>query len=467
MTFSKIPLSIHKIAVLFPEFLGDYINLIPFLHRLGDLFPTAEVTLYISANMVDFAGRHPRVYRCLPFPDRVTAAAKKAFVRELRSEKYDMAYFTNPDLLWILVSAKIRYRIHEHSDFLFKLLCKGTPMTAFRNRFRQVPERHMQNLDYLFGNKLPVESYNFDAGISPDACDLVSDLPRYVVVNPDSHSCKRFDRNFFVQIITWLIAEGHTVVHVGLKDPHGLDQDFGENSQYRNLVGKTSMPQLMGVFRYAELFLGIDSGTAHLAAILDTPTLILYPPKGATPAVSCLLATKALPYQYSAFDSTCELACHHYPSCAFDTCTRDYNLDAVKLRIRETMRADLSPDDRWRVIYGASVPIVVIPKDSNGSVLASQMAVFSNLGLSVRVGASEMGTWSFSRMLQFMYRNNVRVIFWEGRTRVPLKWRILNRWMRFSDRLFCGMTAGVVADAAGVFFERCFAALIWPLRHQR
>ena len=459
MASLKNPATIAKIAVLFPEFLGDYINLIPFLHRLGDLFPAAEVTLYISPNMVEFAGNHPRVHRCFPFPNRGTVAERNSFVSALRAEKYDMAYFTNPDLLWVVVRAKIPLRIHEHSDFLFKLLCKGTPMSAFRNRFRQVPERHIHNLDYLFGDRLPVESYNFDAGISPDPCDLVSDLPRYVALNPDSHSCKRFDRNFFVQIITWLMANGHTVVHVGLKDPHGLDQDFGNNPQYRYLVGKTSLPQLMGIFRYADLFLGIDSGTAHLASILGTPTLILYPPKGVTPAVSCLLGTKALPYQYAAFDSTCELACQHYPSCAFDTSTHDYNVADVKSRILETMAARLSPDERWRIIYQTSVPILVIPV-ADSDTLRAEVAGFAKSGISIRLGSSDMRTWSFSRMLAFMYRNKVRVIFWEGGAHVPFKWKVLNRWMRFSERLFCGMTAGVLDDTPAVFFDRCYAALV-------
>jgi heptosyltransferase I len=457
---------IDKIAILFPEFLGDYINLIPFLHRLGELFPTAEVTLYIPPNMVDFAGKHPRVHRCFPFPDRSTKANRKVFASALRVENYDMAYFTNPELLWILVAAKIRYRIHDHSDFLLKLLCKGTPMRALRNRFRQVPERHIQNLDYIFGQRLPVDRYNFDAGIAVDVCDLVADLPRYVAVNPDSHSCKRYDRAFFVHVIRWLMGEGYTVVHVGLKDPHGLAADFSEDGRYRNLVGKTSLPQLMGIFRYADLFLGIDSGTAHLSSILGTPTLIFYPPKGATPAVSCLLATKALPYQYSSFESSCDLACRHYPSCAFDTCTHDYNLEDVKSRIRETMKGDLSPSARWRAVYGSSMPVLVIPSSSKDVSLKQQIMQFSQSGISVRLGSVDMLDWSFSRMLQFMHRHDVRVLFWEGRDRVPLKWRIMNRWMRFSERLFCGMTAGVLDDTPELFFERCFAALIWPLVRQ-
>ena len=454
---------IGKIAILFPEFLGDYINLIPFIHRLGELFPVSEVTLYIPERMVSFAEQHPRLDRCFSIPDRHVPLAKKEFVATLRAEKYDMAYFTNPDLLGIVLAAKIRYRIHEHSDFLFKWLCYGTPMCALRNRFPQVPERHIQNLDYIFGQRLPVDRYNFDAGIAIEDCDLVADLPRYVVVNPDSHSCKRYDRAFFVHVIRWLMDEGHTVVHVGLKDPHGLEPDFSSEGRYRNLVGKTSLSQLWGICAKADLFIGIDSGTAHLASVLGTPTLVLYPPKGVTPAVSCLLATKALPYQYSAFESACGLACSHYQACSFDTCATDYNLSDVKGRIRETMNGDLSPDDRWRVIYGSSVPVLVVPRSADSGSLPQQISAFSQSGLSIRLGAADMVHWSMSRMMDFIHLYNIRVLFWEGRCSVPFKWRVLNRWLRFSERCFLGMTAGSLGSDSKSFFDRCFAALIWPL----
>ena len=456
------PPNIHKVAVLFPEFLGDYINLIPFLHRLGALFPAAEVTLYISPSMVDFAGRHPAIHRCLPIPERGTRAARKTFAQDLRSEKYDMAYFTNPELLWIVLAARIRHRIHHHSDFLLKFTCKGTPMLALRNRFKQTPERHVNNLDALSGQALSLYDYNYDTGIQTSRSDLLSDIADYVVVNPDSHSCKRFDQAFFVHVIRWLISEGHTVVQVGLKDPHGLNDVFGQHPQYRYLVGKTSIPQLMDIMAYASLFLGIDSGTAHLASVLGTPTLVLYPPKGATPAVSCLVTTKALPYQYTSFDSTCALACWHYQSCPFDTCTQEYNLADVETRIRETMKADFSQDARWRMIYQTSTPILVIPK-MRSAALQTHVTDFAKSGISIRLGASEMADWSFAQMLVFIHRYNIRVIFWEGRPHVPLKWRILNRWLRFSDRWFCGMTAGVVDQVPEVFFDRCFTALVWPL----
>ncbi len=131
----------------------------------------------------------------------------------------------------------------------------------------------------------------------------------------------------------------------------------------------------------------------------------------------------------------------------------------VKSRILETMAARLSPDERWRIIYQTSVPILVIPV-ADSDTLRAEVAGFAKSGISIRLGSSDMRTWSFSRMLAFMYRNKVRVIFWEGGAHVPFKWKVLNRWMRFSERLFCGMTAGVLNDTPAVFFDRCYAALV-------
>lgn len=45
-----------------------------------------------------------------------------------------------------------------------------------------------------------------------------------------------------------------------------------------NLCGKTSIPQLAGILKIADLFLGTDSGPGHLASALGTKSIIIYGP---------------------------------------------------------------------------------------------------------------------------------------------------------------------------------------------
>ena len=43
-----------------------------------------------------------------------------------------------------------------------------------------------------------------------------------------------------------------------------------------DLLGKTSLPELLGLLRGAEFVLSVDSGPMHLAAALDVPLLSIH-----------------------------------------------------------------------------------------------------------------------------------------------------------------------------------------------
>jgi len=66
-------------------------------------------------------------------------------------------------------------------------------------------------------------------------------------------------------------VHGLCVVELGLRSP--LDRDDDES--YRNLCGQTGLAESAGVIRRAALFIGIDSGPAHLANAVKTPGVIL------------------------------------------------------------------------------------------------------------------------------------------------------------------------------------------------
>ena len=64
---------------------------------------------------------------------------------------------------------------------------------------------------------------------------------------------------------------GLCVVELGLRSPLGRNDD--EN--YRNLCGQTGIAESAEIIRRAALFIGIDSGPAHLANAVKTPGVIL------------------------------------------------------------------------------------------------------------------------------------------------------------------------------------------------
>ena len=105
------------------------------------------------------------------------------------------------------------------------------------------------------------------------------------VVSPCSSQRFRNYRNWattnFVDLIRHLHEQhgAHTVLTGGASD---IERQYGEDIQANldfpvtNLIGKTSLKQLIAVLERAELLVCPDSGPAHMATAVNTPVVGLY-----------------------------------------------------------------------------------------------------------------------------------------------------------------------------------------------
>lgn len=101
----------------------------------------------------------------------------------------------------------------------------------------------------------------------------------YVVLNPGSNEPgRRWPIASYAAIAKRLRAAGRRVVLVGAaeeKTPSSALAAFRQDSGVVDLIGRTSLPELMDVMKGAAAVLSNDSGPAHLAIALGTPTVVV------------------------------------------------------------------------------------------------------------------------------------------------------------------------------------------------
>ncbi len=114
--------------------------------------------------------------------------------------------------------------------------------------------------------------------LTPDAAAAARidglDLPaRFVVIHCTSNEASRdWSREKWLQLVAHLTGErGLLTIEIGAK-PHVITMD-GERS--RSLCGVLSIMETAELVRRATLFIGVDSGPAHLANSVATPGVIL------------------------------------------------------------------------------------------------------------------------------------------------------------------------------------------------
>lgn len=117
------------------------------------------------------------------------------------------------------------------------------------------------------GPVLPIDA------VASDKIDRLMLPDHFVVIHcASSDASKDWPRASWLELVAHILDDpGLSVVEVGIR-PGVITQDVRRR---RSLCGKLSLPQTAEVIRRAALFIGIDSGPAHIANAVGTSGVIL------------------------------------------------------------------------------------------------------------------------------------------------------------------------------------------------
>jgi heptosyltransferase-2 len=96
-----------------------------------------------------------------------------------------------------------------------------------------------------------------------------------------AHAAKRWDLARFAEVFDGLAAKGLAVALLGSageKAVNGEAASLTKKARVFDLSGKTTLPEALGVLASARLFVGNDSGLAHLASAAGTPSVVVFGP---------------------------------------------------------------------------------------------------------------------------------------------------------------------------------------------
>ena len=96
-----------------------------------------------------------------------------------------------------------------------------------------------------------------------------------------AHAAKRWDLARFAHVFDGLSARGLSVALLGSAGEKGVNAEaasLAEKARVFDLSGRTTLPEALGVLASARLFVGNDSGLAHLASAAGTPSVVVFGP---------------------------------------------------------------------------------------------------------------------------------------------------------------------------------------------
>jgi len=261
----------YKVLIEVPTWLGDCVMITPAIENIVKLYPDANITIFGSVVSTRVFEHHPNVQRIVIDDSRKQKFRAFHLYKQARQlGKFDCAISFRRTLasklfIWFCKAPlKGNYRryikraIHQvvrYNDFVNKVFKVNTTASQLT----------------ICENLKPVNTYQSDEkllGINPGA---------------SYGSAKRWYPEEFAKVASSLSSQYDIVIFGGPNEvdiaadiEKGLIKESVSN--YQNLAGSTTIPELINHISNLDLFITGDSGPMHVAAAFQVPTVAIFGP---------------------------------------------------------------------------------------------------------------------------------------------------------------------------------------------
>ena len=282
LKFDRPPKSI---CILRLSAIGDVTHVLPIIATLKQQWPETRITWIIgkveyplvkSLNDIDF----------IVFDKRNGFGEYRKLRQTLKGVNFDvllmMQVSLRANMISLLIRApiKIGYDKSRARDF----------HSLFINQNIDGPARvHVLDTFFQFLEKLNINNRAMNWLLTIDESDrdfahqIIGDTPT-VIINPCSSARKNNWRNWptqhYAEVINYLTQNNIQVVLTG--GPSSMETGYASDIAQAcrqppiNLVGKTTLPQLLALMQQARCLIAPDTGPAHMGTVAGIPVIGLY-----------------------------------------------------------------------------------------------------------------------------------------------------------------------------------------------
>jgi len=279
-----------KIVVHTPNWIGDVVFAFPALESLKANFPDAEIWLAANAWVKDVFSGGEAENRIIPLPSLNNLKNVREAAKILKSHRFDIGLLLANSFssAFLFAAARIPERWGYQKDGRAFLLTKGVPPA------KKDPPPHMVHyyLELLAGLGLKTLPPEIKITVSAEEkerarerlASLGADLKKpLVIINPGAAygPAKRWPAPRFAALARLLQERKNADIAItgtpGDTAPAEEVVSALDNAPI-NLVGKTTLPELLGIISQASAFVSNDTGPAHLANALRVPVVAIFGP---------------------------------------------------------------------------------------------------------------------------------------------------------------------------------------------
>ena len=286
--------NVRRVLVVRLRSIGDTVLITPFVRALREFLPHASVDVLLEDWVAPLLDGHADVDRTIAV-DCKSLTSRLRIGRDLRRAQYDVAFNLHAGTTAAMLTraSGARFRIgYDHSRLknLHNIVAPPAHV-LWGDRINHTAARHLALLEWT---GVPVRSYvpshltvTQQAARSVEAklCAAPGhDEARFgatseiALLHPAAaFESKRWATSKFARAAEQFAARGFVSVAVGARnEKQVLAQLVEESSAPIVALSDLTLPEVTALAGRARIFLGNDSGIAHIAAAVGTPSVVIF-----------------------------------------------------------------------------------------------------------------------------------------------------------------------------------------------
>ena len=279
--------TVERVLVVRLRSIGDTVLTTPSLFALKRFLPHASVDILLEDWVAPVLDGFPHVDNVITL-ERKSTSARARVARQLRANNYDVVYNlhggTTATLLTRATGAKHRvgYKAYQYAR-LHNHLSPSSSLLWGRDKTHSVE----QQLALLGWTGVPVSDRPpTELSVTPEASATIAarlqatgliDVAFAVIHPAAAFATKQWAADKFGRVAEDLRGRGLAVVVITTPNENPIIEEMNKNTAaLLEAFTDLTLPEITALLARARLFIGNDSGIAHIAVAVRTPSVVIF-----------------------------------------------------------------------------------------------------------------------------------------------------------------------------------------------
>ena len=277
---------VRKVLLVRLRSIGDTVLATPSVAALKRFLPNVAVDILVEDWVAPLLDNHPHIDNVLVL-ERGGLMARTRAARELRSAGYDVVYNlhggTTATFLTRAIGARHRVGFKTYQYAQLHNHQAPSPLLLWGQQKTHSVE---QQLALLGWTGVPVtDRPRTQLGVSPEAAQAIDDRlaaaglsdRKFALIHPAAAcATKQWATENFARVVEFLAERGYASIAIAAPHENAILENLSSEASVGIVTFDLSLPEVTALASRSHVFVGNDSGIAHIAAAVGTPSVVIF-----------------------------------------------------------------------------------------------------------------------------------------------------------------------------------------------